>query len=111
MKDNTNKYLMIGAVALIIGFAVNKYFKSRPKSIDSDEFSGLDMDKVLSKGSTGDEVAHLQTMLVNQYGADLGFTGGEKDGIDGQFGSLTEKALFDAKGVNKTSLKQFLTKI
>jgi hypothetical protein len=33
----------------------------------------------------------------------------ERDGIDGEFGSLTEKALFDAKGVKKISLKQLIT--
>ena len=56
------------------------------------------------------EVAELQRILVNQYGADLGFTGAEKDGIDGDFGSLTEKALLKAKGVKQISLKQIITK-
>jgi hypothetical protein len=51
----------------------------------------------------------LQRILVNQYGASLGFTGADKDGVDGQFGSMTEKALFDAKGVKEISLKQLIT--
>lgn len=110
MKDNTNKYLIIGAVAVVVIFALNKWIKSMPKPINSEDFAGLNMDTVLSKGSTGDEVSELQRILVNQYGADLGYTGGNKDGVDGQFGSLTEKALLDAKGVKEISLKQLLTK-
>jgi hypothetical protein len=56
------------------------------------------------------EVAELQRILANQYGADLGFTGAEKNGIDGDFGSMTEKALLKAKGVKEISLKQIITK-
>jgi len=109
MKDNTNKYIMIGFGVVVLGFLLNKYLKKTPKPIESDAYAGLDLDKVLSKGSAGDEVAQLQTILVDTYGADLGFTGGEKDGIDGQFGSLTENALLEAKGVKKISLKQLIT--
>ena len=109
MKDNTNKYLIIGAVAVVVAWGINKWLKSMPKPINSDAYAGLDMNTVLSKGSTGDEVSELQRILVNQYGADLGYTGGNKDGVDGQFGSLTEKALLDAKGVKQISLKQILT--
>ena len=109
MKEESKKYWIIGGVALVVIIALNKWIKSMPKPIDSEEYSGLDLDKVLEKGSTGDEVYQLQEILVNQYGADLGFTGVDRDGIDGEFGSLTEKALFDAKGVKKTSLKQLIT--
>ena len=72
-------------------------------------FSDLNMDLILSKGSTGDEVSELQRILVDNYGANLGLTGVDKNGVDGQFGSLTEKALFDNLGVKEISLKQLLT--
>lgn len=109
MNPITKKYLIIGGVALVIIVAINKWLKSMPKAINSDAYAGLNMDMVLSKGSTGDEVSELQRVLINQYGADLGYSGGNKDGIDGQFGSMTEKALLDAKGVKEISLKQLLT--
>lgn len=110
MKNNTNKYLTIGVVAILVAWGLNKWIKSKPKPINSVDYAGLNMDMMLSKGSTGDEVAELQRILVNQYGASLGFTGADKDGVDGQFGSMTEKALFDAKGVKEISLKQLITK-
>ena len=109
MKNNPNKYLIIGLVAIVVVYAIDKYLKSKPKPINSDAYSDLDLNAILSKGSTGDEVSELQRILINQYGADLGYTGGNKDGVDGQFGSLTEKALLDAKGVKEISLKQILT--
>lgn len=109
MNENTKKYLIIGGVALVIILALNRWLKKMPTSINADAYAGLDMNTVLSKGSTGSEVAELQRILVNQYGADLGYTGAEKDGIDGEFGGMTEKALLDAKGVKEISLKQILT--
>lgn len=110
MKDNTNKYLIIGLVAVVVALAIDKWLKSMPKPIGSDEYSDLNLDMVLSKGSVGDEVSELQKILINQYGADLGYSGVEKNGIDGQFGSMTENALLKAKGVKQISLKQLLTK-
>jgi hypothetical protein len=109
MKENTKKYLIIGGVALVIVLILNKWLKSMPKPINSDAYAGLELDKVLSKGSTGDEIFELQRILVNQYGADLGFTGFDKDGIDGEFGGMTEKALLDAKGVKQITLRQIIT--
>lgn len=110
MKNNTNKYLIIATVAVVAIYAINKYLKRIPKPLDSDAYSGLNMNMVLSKGSTGDEVVELQRILVNQYDADLGYTGANKDGVDGEFGGMTEKALLDAKGVKQISLKQLITK-
>lgn len=110
MKDNTNKYLIIATVAVVAIYGLSKYLKSVPKPLDSDAYAGLNLDMPLSKGSTGDEVAELQRILVNQYNADLGYTGVNQDGVDGQFGSLTEKALVNAKGVKEISLKQLITK-
>lgn len=109
MKNKTNQYLIFGLGIIAIGWAINKWYKSRPKPIDSEDYAGLNMDLMLSKGSSGDEVAELQSILVNQYGANLGFTGGDKDGIDGDFGFMTEKALFDAKGVKQITLRQLIT--
>ena len=108
MKDKTEKYLIYGLVVIAVAIGINMWLKSRPKSIKSDDYADLNMDVVLSKGSSGDEVSELQRILVNQYGANLGFTGGDKDGIDGEFGSMTEKALLDAKGVKEISLRQLL---
>jgi hypothetical protein len=110
MKEESKKYWIIGGIALVVVLALNKWIKSMPKPINSDDYAGLNLDSVLSKGSTGDEVFELQKILVNQYGADLGFTGADKDGIDGEFGSLTEKALLKAKGVKEITLRQIITK-
>jgi hypothetical protein len=108
MLKNKNTLLIAGVVVLVGGFLISKWLKSMPKAINSDAYSDLNLDMVLSKGSKGKEVSELQRILVNQYGADLGFTGVEKDGIDGDFGNMTEKALLKAKGVNQISLKQLL---
>jgi hypothetical protein len=110
MKEESKKYWIIGGIALIVVLALNKWIKSMPKPINSDAYAGLELDMVLSKGSTGDEVFELQRILVNQYGADLGFTGFDKDGIDGEFGGMTERALLDAKGVKQITLRQIITK-
>jgi len=110
MLKNKNTLLIAGVVILVGGFAINKWLKSMPKPINSDAYSDLDLDMVLAKGSNGMEVAELQRILANQYGADLGFTGVEKNGIDGDFGNMTEKALLKAKGVKQISLKEIITK-
>ena len=108
MLKNKNTLLIAGIVVLIGGFAISKWLKSMPKPINSDAFEGLDLDMVLAKGSNGREVSELQRILLNQYGADLGFTGVEKDGVDGDFGTMTENALLKVKGVKQISLKEFL---
>ena len=109
MKDKTNKYLLIGLGIIVVVWGIDKYLKSKPKPINSDSYSDLDLNAVLSKGSTGAEVMELQRILIDQYGADLGYSGAERNGIDGDFGSITEKALMEAKGVKSISLKQILT--
>jgi hypothetical protein len=109
MLKNKNTLLIAGVVVLVGGFAISKWLKSMPKAINSDAYAGLNLNMVLSKGSNGSEVAELQRILVNQYNAELGFTGGNKDGVDGDFGAMTEKALFKAKGVKQISLKQIIT--
>jgi hypothetical protein len=109
MKEQSKKYWIIGGIALVVVIALNKWIKSIPKPINSDAYADLNLDSVLSKGSTGDEVSELQRILINQYGADLGYSGVDRSGIDGEFGSMTEKALFDAKGVKQITLRQIIT--
>jgi len=46
----------------------------------------------LKKGSKGDPVKYLQTLL-KRLGYDLGTTGPNKDGIDGDFGARTDLAV------------------
>ena len=110
MKDKLEKYLLIGVGVVVAVVVIDKLMKRFTVPAIPEGYSKLNMDMVLSKGSTGDEVAELQRILVNQYGANLGFTGGDKDGIDGDFGFMTEKALFDNLKVKEISLKQLLTK-
>jgi hypothetical protein len=109
MKKSPNKLLVAGVILLVVGWGINKWLKAMPKAVNSDAYEGLDLDMVLSKGSKGSEVSELQRILVNQYNAELGFSGVEKDGIDGDFGTMTENALLKAKGVKQISLKQLLT--
>jgi hypothetical protein len=61
----------------------------------------------LSKGSRGAEVVELQRILKDEMGYDLGTFGTDGDGIDGDFGTMTENALFKAKGVKQITLKDF----
>lgn len=110
MNENTKKYLIVGGIALLVVIVLNKVIRSITVPAIAEGYSKLNMDMVLSKGSTGDEVAELQRILIDEYDADLGFTGVDRNGVDGEFGSMTEKALLNAKGVKEISLKQILTK-
>ena len=58
---------------------------------------------------TNTKVSQIQTYLLGTKKYDLGKSGPNKDGVDGEFGAMTEKALLDAKGVKQISLKQILT--
>ena len=109
MKDKLEKYLLIGVGVVVAVVIIDKLMKKFTKPATPEGFSDLNMDLILSKGSTGDEVSELQRILVDKYNASLGFTGVGKDGVDGDFGSLTEKALLDNLGVKEISLKQLLT--
>jgi hypothetical protein len=110
MKDKLEKYLLIGVGIVVAVVVIDKLMKRFTKPAIREGYSKLNMDLVLSKGSNGDEVSELQRILVDNYGANLGLTGVNKNGVDGQFGSLTEKALFDNLKVKQISLKQLLTK-
>jgi hypothetical protein len=100
------KYLIIGG-ALVLGiYIISKWLHSLPKPEDEIQATPeFDRDLVLSKGSKGAEVSELQTVLLKDYSANLGNTGVNKDGIDGDFGLLTEVALKKAKGVTQIALK------
>lgn len=50
-------------------------------------------ERLLKKGSKGDDVAHLQRILINDMGYDLGDYGDNKDGVDGDYGDKTVKAV------------------
>jgi hypothetical protein len=110
MKDKLEKYLLIGVGVIVAVVVIDKLMKRFTVPAIPEGYSKLNMDLVLSKGSTGDEVSELQRILVDKYGVSLGFTGVDKNGIDGEFGSMTEKALLDNLGVKQISLKQLLTK-
>lgn len=85
---------------------MNKWLKSLPKPQPFDlQAETLDEQKVLKKGSKGAEVVELQRVLLKDYSANLGKTGVNEDGIDGDFGILTETALMKAKNVKEIALK------
>ena len=87
-------------------FIVSLLYLSKNKS-PKIEVSELDKNLILSNGSSGAEVAQLQTLLKDNYGAYLGESGENNDGIDGIFGSLTLSALKKYKGVDSITLNQF----
>ena len=100
------KYLLIGGGIILAVYLVSKWLHSLPKPLPADlQTSTLDEEKVLKKGSQGAEVSELQRVLKKDYNANLGDTGVNKDGIDGDFGLLTEVALKKAKNVMDISLK------
>jgi hypothetical protein len=100
------KYLIIGGVLVLGIFIINKWLHSFPKPENPDlDTTTLDLEKVLKNGVQGNEVAELQRVLLKDYSANLGYTGSNKDGVDGDFGILTEVALKKAKGVKEIALK------
>lgn len=104
--NKTTKNILIGVGVLVGLYFANRLYKRLSKP-SAEQLSLLNEDLVLAKGSQGAEVMELQRILKDELGYDLGSTGVDKDGIDGIFGSVTEKALFQAKGVNKITLKDF----
>lgn len=99
------KFLIIGGVAVLSVYLISKWLHSLPKALPADlQKDSLDRDKILYRGSKGAEVAELQRVLLKDFNADLGKTGVNKDGIDGDFGILTEVALKKAKNVTETTL-------
>jgi hypothetical protein len=100
------KYLIIGGVLILSVYLINRWLHSLPKPLTADlQEEILDKEKVLKKGSQGAEVSELQRVLKKDYNADLGKSGINKEGIDGDFGLLTEVALKKAKNVKEIALK------
>ena len=100
------KFLITGGAVVVGVYLISKWLHSLPKPLPADlQSETLDEEKILKKGSSGSEVAKLQRVLTKDYNADLGKAGINKDGIDGDFGLLTEIALKSAKGVAEISLK------
>lgn len=105
MDAKTKKYLIVGGAILLVAYGYRTLMRKLNKPTE-EEMAMLDKDMVLEKGSKGSEVAELQRRLKEDFGKYLGETGIDKDGIDGDFGTLTETALLEAKGVKKITLNQ-----
>lgn len=104
--NKTTKNIFIGIGVLAGLFLVGRIFQ-RLRKPSAEQLSMLDENLLLQKGSTGSEVVELQRILKDEMGYDLGTFGADGDGIDGNFGTMTENALFKAKGVKQITLKDF----
>ena len=108
-KSKYSRFLYIGIGIIAVVYLTNKWLHSLPKPVNEDllpKTNALDKSKILKKGSVGLEVTELQRILVKDYNANLGTSGLNKDGIDGDFGSLTLIALMNAKGVSEITLDE-----
>lgn len=105
MKAETKKVLI--GVGLVFGglFLLGKLFKFLVKPSE-EELAKLDGNVLLSRGSQGNEVMELQRILKDELGYDLGNFGVLGDGVDGNFGAITENALMNAKGVKQITLNE-----
>jgi hypothetical protein len=100
------KFLLIGGAVILGVYLISRWLHNLPKPLPADlQAETLDKEKILKKGSQGAEVSELQRVLIKDYNADLGKTGVNEDGIDGDFGLLTEVALKKAKNVTEIALK------
>jgi hypothetical protein len=107
-KKHMTPYIIGGILVFATIYGINKWLKSLNKpnlDYNSNQESTLDYNLELKKSMQQPEVAELQKILKNKYNANLGTFGDNKDGIDGIFGTMTENALFKAKGVKSTTLK------
>jgi hypothetical protein len=99
--DTKKKAIIVSAILIGLGgYYIYMNMKSKSSVADevgSDSESTFDSTKVLSKGSTGDEVKSLQKAL--------------KGGlvVDGIFGDLTEKRLKAITGKTSVSIKEYNT--
>lgn len=95
--DTKKKALLVSALLIGLGgFYIYKNIKSKPAVKVSESTEGtFDIEKTLSKGSTGEEVKSLQKAL--------------KGGlvVDGNFGALTEKRLKEVTGKTSISIKEY----
>jgi len=106
-KKQLSTYAIVGVVAFALIYGASKWLKSlkQPALDNNGQEVFLDRELVLSNGMQEPEVAEMQRILKTKYNADLGAFGDNKDGIDGIFGTITESALFKAKGVKTIALK------
>jgi peptidoglycan hydrolase-like protein with peptidoglycan-binding domain len=103
--NKTTKYILIGASVVGVLYLI-KYLTNKSKKPSAEQELTLDKTLVLEKGSTGSEVAELQRILKYDFGKSIGNTGIDNDGVDGDFGNLTETALMEVKGVKKITLNE-----
>jgi hypothetical protein len=98
--DTKKKAIIVSAILIGLGgFYIYKNMKKKPavevEVPNTDEVAEFDTTKVLSKGSTGEEVVRLQTALKGGLVA------------DGIFGELTEKRLKAVTGKTSISLREY----
>lgn len=117
---SNRKYILLISILLVVSLylvympEINEFFKklfSGKKVNESQntapEPAAIDANKMLKKGSKGIEVTELQKRLKKVPTVNLGNTGSQQNGIDGDFGPLTETALFKVKGVKQITLNQY----
>jgi hypothetical protein len=99
--DIKKKAIIVSAILIGLGgFYIYKNMKKPAVEVEvpnTDEVPEFDTTKVLSKGSTGEEVVRLQTALKGGLVA------------DGNFGALTEKRLKAVTGKTSISLRDYNT--
>ena len=105
LDTKQKKFLLIGGAVVLGVYLISKWLHNLPKPLPADlQSDSLDRTKLLYKGSQGAEVSELQKVLKKDYNAELGTSGVNQDGIDGDFGLLTQVALKKAKGVLEITL-------
>lgn len=98
--DTKKKALIVSAILIGLGgFYIYKNMKKPAVAVEVPETpeNTFDTTKVLSKGSTGEEVVRLQNALKGGLVA------------DGNFGALTEKRLKAVTGKTSISLRDYNT--
>jgi hypothetical protein len=97
--DTKRKALIVSGILVAVGgyyIYQNMFSKSTSaEEVPADSTIPFDVNKVLSKGSIGEEVKSLQK----------GLKGGLK--IDGNFGALTEARLKAITGKTSASIRQY----
>jgi len=102
----TTKKILIGLGGFLVAVYLYSLLNKKLRKPSQEQLSLLDENLLLKKGSRGAEVVELQRILKDEMGYNLGTFGTEGDGIDGDFGTMTENALFKAKGVKEITLKE-----
>lgn len=98
MDTKIKAYIVSAILVGVGGFYIYKNISSKSKKADEeiiDDTIPFDIFKILSKGSTGEEVKRLQK----------GLKGGLV--LDGNFGDLTEKRLKAITGLTSISIRQY----